>query len=360
MLCLALVALSQAPPTRALPATMASAEMYSFWCTSARSSSVLCQHHSLVGQMGTTTDVGEKKKISEKIKALLKSSAPPPPASTGMPKPQSPFSKEYTQMKMAFCATNPTGGKAMCSTAASQFKTAGASSTRPGASTSAATQSANEVWKWYCSKPGKRSLEQEQLCSNNSKRTEALDKLRTGLGSSTETRKALLEQLKLTPPAAYATTQAIYAEFCKVSEHAEKLTCARVKATQASKAMREWYCGQPGKAESSDWCLRQKVLEKLQKIPIVSSSVSDADKAQAAERTKLATEYAQYAKPAATGGPSRAAQIAKEITAAKKAYCAMDANKNLAYCKMTSLSSVVPIAPPSSRRLLSKTPIARV
>ena len=69
---------------------------------------------------GTTTDVGEKKKISEKIKALLKSSAPPPPASIGMPKPQSPFSKEYTQMKMAFCATNRAGGEAMCSTATSQ------------------------------------------------------------------------------------------------------------------------------------------------------------------------------------------------------------------------------------------------
>jgi len=331
MMLLAMVTmLAQAPPTKALPATSTSKDMYDFWCTAARSQSVLCQHHSLVGQMGKTSDTEEKKKISEKIKTLLKAAAPPPSPSSGLPRPQSPFSKEYSQMKMAYCATNPAGGKTMCSTAASQFKTAGASSTKPSSATSSVTQSANEVWTWYCSK-GKPSADKDKLCADNTKRQGVLDKLRTGSGLSAEERKKLLDQLKLTPPPAYATTQALYADFCKVSEHAEKLTCTRLKASQASTNMRKWYC--ETRAGSSDWCKRQAVLEKMQKIPIMSTPTSEADKAAYEERKKLAAEYSEFSKPPPGGGPSKAALIAKEITEAKKLYCAQDANKSLSYCK---------------------------
>merc|ERR1719163_1515863 len=51
------------------------------------------------------------------------------------------------------------------------------------------------------------------------------------------------------------------------------------------------------------------------------------------ERKKLAAEYSEFWKPPPGGGPSKAALIAKEITEAKKLYCAQDANKSLPYCK---------------------------
>ena len=55
----------------------------------------------------TTQSDDEKKGLSEKIKNLLKSATPTP--APGMPRPPSPFSKEYAQMKMAYCASNPAG-----------------------------------------------------------------------------------------------------------------------------------------------------------------------------------------------------------------------------------------------------------
>ena len=56
----------------------------------------------------------------------------------------------------------------MCSMAASQFKTAGASSTKPGSASSSVTLSNNEVWSWYCARP-KKTPDAEQLCSNNNR-----------------------------------------------------------------------------------------------------------------------------------------------------------------------------------------------
>ena len=148
----------------------------------------------------------------------------------------------------------------MCSTAASQFKTAGASSTKPGSASSSVTLSNNEVWSWYCARP-KKTPDVEQLCSNNSKRTAILDQLRAG-GQNPEARKALLEQLKLAPPPAYATTQALYTDFCKVAEHGEKPTCVRIKANQASTNMRNWYCASPA-GSAGDWCKRQEILARM-------------------------------------------------------------------------------------------------
>ena len=163
----------------------------------------------------------------------------------------------------------------MCSTAASQFKTAGASSTKPGSASSSVTLSNNEVWSWYCARP-KKTPDVEQLCSNNSKRTAILDQLRAG-GQNPEARKALLEQLKLAPPPAYATTQALYTDFCKVPEHGEKPTCVRIKANQASTNMRNWYCASPA-GSAGDWCKRQEILARMQKIPMISTPTTDADK----------------------------------------------------------------------------------
>jgi len=246
------------PPTKAVPATSTSKEMYDFWCTPARMSSILCQHHDLIAKMGAAKADEDKKGISEKIKSLLKAASPAPVP--GAPRPPSPFSKEYSQMKMSYCSSNPAGAKLMCSTAASQFK-AGASSTKPSSASSSVTLSNNEVWNWYCAK-AKKTEEVEKLCTNNKKRSGILDQLRTG-GSSAEARKGLLEQLKLAPPPAYATTQALYTDFCKVPENGEKPTCMRVKASQASNSMRNWYCATTA-GSTGDWCKRQAVLSRMQ------------------------------------------------------------------------------------------------
>jgi hypothetical protein len=255
----------------------------------------------------------------------------------------------------------------MCSTAASQFKTAGASSTKPSSASSSVTLSTNEVWNWYCAK-AKKTAEVEQLCANNKKRTGILDQLRAG-GQDAEARKGLLEQLKLAPPPAYATTQALYTDFCKVAENGEKPTCMRIKASQASNNMRNWYCATTS-GSTGDWCKRQAVLSRMQKIPLITDPKTDADKAQYEERKKLAAEYTDYSRPLVGGGPSKASAIAKEIVAAKKLYCeqarsipatyhslpltlltfyllcslpcSQESTKTLAYCKSPSIMPTTP------------------
>lgn len=199
--------------------------------------------------------------------------------------------------------------------------------TRPSASSSPVSISSSEVWGWYCNLR-KQTQESTQLCENQKKRNEILEKLRkTGMNAAD--RKPLLEQLKVVPSTPFGTTQAIYADFCKVPTNADKMTCTRLKATTASANMRKWYCAQPT-STSSDWCKRQAVLDRMQKIPY-----NTADAALTEERKKLAAEYAAFSKPPPGGGPSKAATISKEIAAAKKQYCAQEANKSLGYCQGT-------------------------
>jgi hypothetical protein len=268
-----------------------------------------------------------KKKISDKIRALLKPATPTAPVAAGQSRPQSPLSKEYSQMKMEYCSKNPPGGKLICSTAASQYKTAGAQSTRPSASSSPVSLSASEVWAWYCARP-KQTADSTQLCENQKKRSGILEKLRKS-DSTSEARKSLLEQLKVAPTAPFATTQAVYADFCKVPANSEKMTCTRLKATMASTNMRKWYCAKLT-STSSNWCKRQEILEKMQKI-----HYSTTDTALAQERKSLAAQYSEFSKPASGGGPSKMSLIAKEISDAKKQYCEQEANKSLGYCKGT-------------------------
>merc|ERR1719310_631927 len=178
---------------------------------------------------------------------------------------------------MAYCATNPAGGKTLCSTAASQYKTSGASSTKPSSSTSSTTLSYNEVWQWHGGKPNKDA-------------------------------------------------------------EAEKSTCTRLKQTQASIQMRQWYCSQPANSESN-WCKRSALLDKLNKIPS-----STQDPTLSAERKSLSTELAAFSKPSAGGGPSMTSLIAKEIVTAKNSYCAVETNKQIAYCKTSSPGAPAPFS----------------
>jgi len=224
-------------------------------------------------------------------------------------------------MKEAFCATNPPGSKSLCAAPSSQFRTASTKTARPTTSLAGSPSSGHsDVMTWYCSKPGKVD---EPVCARHKVTTQ----LRTP-GLKVEERKQLADQLRLNP-VAYATTQAIYADYCKLPGNAEKPTCTRLKTTAAAKAMREWYCTQPGKADSSEWCKRAALLEKLQKIPATTT-----DTAKAADRKQLTAEYAAFSKRPEGGGPSRATAANKELFEAKKEYCALDANKALAYCKI--------------------------
>lgn len=252
-------------------------------------------------------------------------------------------------MKMAYCASNPAGGKILCSTAASQFKTGGASSLRPTSSTSPTTLSSNEVWTWYCAKEG-QDAEQQKMCANHKARADVLEQLRKP-GVSMDDRKKLTEQLKLAPSVAYATTQALYSDFCKVAANAQKLTCSRLKQTQASVSMRKWYCEQPANGESN-WCKRSQILEKLQKLPASSTDTSAVE-----ERKSLTAEYAKFSRPPAGGGPSISSQIAKEIVAAKKYYCAVETNKQIPYCKTPTVGS--PMGSTLAKRMLGRSPAAQ-
>merc|ERR1719487_1750580 len=115
---------------------------------------------------------------------------------------------------MAYCSSNPAGGKTLCATAASLYKTGGSESTKPGSSTSVVTNAIKDVWLWFCAKPN-LSTEHQSMCVEHQKRDAILDKLRNP-NLSTADRKAVYDEPKLHPNVAYATTQALYADFCKV------------------------------------------------------------------------------------------------------------------------------------------------
>ena len=70
----------------------------------------------------------------------------------------------------------------------------------------------------------------EQLCKRN-----AIIKAMHAPGTTVETRKTSMEQLKALP-AAYGEMQAVYADYCKLEEHASTTTCTRLKQTGSSKA----------------------------------------------------------------------------------------------------------------------------
>jgi len=290
-----------------VPATSTSKAMYAWQCDK-EPSSLICQHHSLVQQMLAEKDREARKPIQTKIQALVKSRP------TGTPS----ISEQYAAMKLAYCATSPEGAKALCSTAASQFKTAGSASRKPGAPMTPSSSSYSDVATWYCAKP---KNEEEPMC----KRAAVLKQLRAP-GVTAEQRKELLDKLK-GAPMVYATTQAIYADYCKIEEHAAKPTCTRLKHTHATRTMREWYCAQPA-GQAGMWCKRQALLDRLQKIPS-----SSTDPGQKEARTKLSKEFAAFSKRPEGGGAPPSAGIAKEITDAKKSYCAIETNKEIVICK---------------------------
>ena len=118
-------------------------------------------------------------------------------------------------------------------------------------------------------------------------------------GLTAEARKELVAKLK-GAPMVYSSTQAIYADYCKIEEHAAKPTCSRLKHTHGTRQMREWYCAQPS-GQAGNWCKRQALLDQMQKLPTGS-----ADPSQKEARAKLTKEFAAFSKrPEGGGAPAR-------------------------------------------------------
>ena len=137
-------------------------------------------------------DPAARKAISDEIKVLISSARTKSGSSR-------PFTADYSEMKLAYCATNPPGSKVLCSTAASRYSGAPggprlpspAGAPHPSASSAAAME-------WYCAKPSA----EPQAC----KRVELVTKLRATV--AVEEKKRISAQLKQYPSMPYGTTQA--------------------------------------------------------------------------------------------------------------------------------------------------------
>ena len=297
----AMLLISSLAAAATAPATTTSKQMFAWYCQD-HAETLVCKHHAIIQKIIQEKEPAAKKALQSQLTSL----------NSGSPSTlHKKVSEGYAEMKLAFCATNPPAAKSLCSTAATQYKTRGAS---PSSANSAGVSSHTSVMSWYCAKPNAAA---EEAC----KRHTIMMKMRAP-GLAPEERKALVEQLKLAP-VTYTTTQAIYADFCKLPENAEKSTCSRLKTTAAAKSMRAWYCSQPGKEATSNWCQRSALLEKLQKIPSAGT-----DAAQTEERKKLVAEYQAFSKRPEGGGSSRTTLATKELFEAKKVYCALEANKS--------------------------------
>jgi len=293
-----------AQPTSAASALTSSRDMYAFWCEGERAGTPMCAHHALSLKLSKTTDLTERKAISEQIKGVF---ATAKSTTGGTPGSLNPFAKSYSEMKMAYCATNPAGAKILCSTAASRYAPS-SSPTTPSSTT--------QAMEWYCSKES-GGAQQQNIC----KRADIMKKMRST--TSMDERKTLSEQLKAYPSAPYGTMQAVYADFCKLKTSTELPLCLSLRRTAESKQMNKWYCGQEAHKDGL-WCQRTALLDKLNKVPpSVGGVISE-------ERKALAAQMSTLMKPSGAGdSPSK--KLSAEIAAAKAAYCAD--NKELSFCK---------------------------
>ena len=295
--------------------------------------SVLCQHHNLISQLVGEKDTNTKKELQKKLHDLRQAHKGAAASKEGARSFDATLKSQYQQMKLAYCGTSPKGAKTLCSTAASQYKTGSLDALAKrvkaglGSSLSGVHSSQNDVMTWYCGKPANAA---EQLC----KRSQVIKAMHAP-GTTAEARKAALAQLKELP-APYGAMQAVYADYCKLEEHASTTTCTRLKQSGSSKAMRAWWCAKPTSADSL-WCKRQALLDKLQMLP-----ASSTDPAKAAERKKLLAEFAAFSKRPAGGGPASSVLISREIVTAKKEYCAVDTNKELTICSARTTTRPLP------------------
>ena len=270
---------------------MSSSEpMFSFYCVGGRADKPMCKHHNLIMWQSAVNNTAKRKAISDEVKGIITSAR----RQSGN---LSPFSKDYSEMKMLFCATNPPDSKILCASAASSYgRAAGSRSSKV------------EAMEWYCANPSA----DPQVC----KRVELVKKMRDAVG--VEEKKSLAVQLKQYPSITPDTTRAVYADFCKLKMRVDTPLCsslqmsARIAVLRSeSEAMKKWYCEQPGKADGL-WCKGSR-LQKL--IP----------------KSKLGVAKT-------TGSWSSSTALSDEITAAKKLYCRSTNYLDLDYCKRQPLS----------------------
>jgi len=298
MLALGPLVLAQLTSTAgATSAYMASREMYAQYCQGENAEKPMCKHQALSKQLSTTTDADAKKGMVEQMRKI---SADARSAQAGSAT-SNPFAKDYTEMKMKYCAT-PEGvknGKILCSTAASRYS-------------SSYTTDTAKAMQWFCAKPGKES---ETAC----KRAAILAKMRE-TEVSPEEKKTLGEQLRQYP-SSYISMQGIYADYCKAqpSDSSSSL-CTSLRRSTESKEMGKWYCAQAAYKEGL-WCKRTGLSEKLSKIPPQMPG-SPANP----ERMEIIKQMTEMMKSNGTGD-SPYKKLSMEIQDATRLYCASSSEK---------------------------------
>jgi len=297
-------------PTSAATAVSSTKEMYSYWCTAERSEKPLCKHHALIAKMTATTDPEQRKALATEVKSLYTQAKTM--SAGGGPGSVNPFAKDYADMKIAYCATSPAGAKTLCSTAASRFS--------PSGSSGSVTSSTSQAMEWFCAKESSELASKDSIC----KRASLLKQMRDPT-TTPDAKKDLLKQLKEHPAPAYGTTQAIYADFCKIKTNGELPLCTSLRRTAESKKMASWYCASSEEAKQGLWCRRSELVAKLSKLPSTDSS-------KAEERKAISAQLSSMMKPTLGGGPSPIKQMSDEIRKAKMSYCAMHEELRGTYC----------------------------
>ena len=295
-----LIALSAQILPVASSATMsATYGMYAFWCTGARSETELCKQNSLLNEFKAATTDAQKQDIRQKLTDLAKKGrAPSSVLDRVVPGlSRTVLSRQYAEMKMAFCATNPPNGKTLCATAASQYKNRSVSVT-------------GAAMDWYCAKPSPSPA----ICQ----RVALMKRLREPTLTGWD-RTKVAEELRKWPVPPFATTQAIYADFCTRSAPTDlkaSSMCMSVKRTRFQQKMIDFYCKSPGNAEKSPWCKRNSIMQQLRSLTSAGVAKPAEGPMVNAKRTALLQSLAELNKG------KQAALINLEIAKARKEFCA--------------------------------------
>ena len=266
-------------------ATKTMGEMYAHWC-STRADSLLCKRRDISLQLAKATP-DDKKTLLQKLKEL--GSSRPLPSSGGASGGSS-LSKEYSAMKLSWCATEAGRATSMCTHPSQRY--ANTSLGRPRGAPP--TPSSSEAVTWFCEKPGKA---EDPVCLRRTLLAKLRERTAASAGQSAEEKRKVytstMEQLravKIEP----GMMQAVFADFCKGKEHESRPTCHNLKTTQTMTSVTAAWCGQEAHKEGP-WCKRLALVDELKKLsgggsPLAGVVPSTAGSADAARRKELSSQ----------------------------------------------------------------------
>ena len=158
-------------------ATKTMGEMYAHWC-STRADSLLCKRRDISLQLAKATP-DDKKTLLQKLKEL--GSSRPLPSSGGASGGSS-LSKEYSAMKLSWCATEAGRATSLCSHPTSRY--ANTSLGRPRSAPP--TPSSSEAVTWFCEKPGKA---EDPVCLRRTLLAKLRERTAASAGQSAEEKR---------------------------------------------------------------------------------------------------------------------------------------------------------------------------